>query len=140
VDSGSAVLYRSRHLEAQVTEALLTKKATDACEKLMKGCVVLKHADKASSGYPDTSITHLGNTLWIEFKHAAPTFKSQGIQELTCCRLELHGRCIYVIFNERQQRIDIVSPKKLGNWPNTGIHCSGFDFQWLAEQIQRRLL
>ena len=122
-----------------MTEATLTKQATDACEHLMKGCVVLKHADKATSGYPDTSITWHGSTLWIEFKYADPTFKSQGLQELTCCRLELHGRCIYVIFNSPKDRIDIVAPKKLGAWPNTGIHCSGFDFKWLAEQIQMRL-
>ena len=123
-----------------MTEATLTRKATDVCAKVMHGCVILKHADKASAGHPDTSITWVGNTLWIEFKHADPSFKSQGIQELTCTRLALHGRCVYVIFDSPRDKITILAPKDLGKWPKAGVSCSGFDFQWLAEQIQTRLL
>jgi hypothetical protein len=123
-----------------MTEATLTKKTTDACAKLMVGCVILKHADKASAGHPDTSITWHGNTLWVEFKHANPSFKSQGIQELTCSRLALHGLCVYVVFDSPRDRICILAPKELGKWPHAVVSCSGFSFEWLAEQLYLRLL
>jgi len=109
--------------------------------------VDLKHADKASSGHPDSSFTRYDHTLWTEFKHANPDFASQGIQELTCKRLEQHGRCIYVIFDTLRDCITILSPKDIGKWsPKTaskdvpfGLSCIGFDYDWLAAEIEKRL-
>lgn len=82
----------------------------------LPGFIALRHEDVRSSGIPDLSLTGFGRTSWWEFKHAAPTLKSKGIQELTMLRLAGAGFARYVVWEENKhgiQRTLVVHPKNL---------------------------
>lgn len=99
----------------------------------------------ASAGAPDRAIIGAGKTSWLEFKHATPSFRSPGLQELTCMRLAIAGYCRYVIWYETAkgngQRTMIVHPKVVHertSWQLTPeAWTMGFDHEWLVEQIRK---
>lgn len=121
------------HDESGLKSALLKQ-----MKLVVPGFVVLGHRDGVTSGVPDWSVTGEGRTTWIEFKHAAPNFKSTGIQELTMMRLAGAGYARYVVWEEKRgvKRTLIVHPKDLKDL-TPEAWCVGFDHRWLAEQIRK---
>jgi hypothetical protein len=65
-----------------------------------KDSLYIRHEDKGRSGIPDVSLTMAGFTSWWEFKHATPHYQVQGIQELTCRKLDKFGLCRFVVFED----------------------------------------
>lgn len=84
--------------------------------ELPRSFVVRKHADYATSGDPDFSITGNGMTSWWEFKHAVPRIKGTEIQRIKAQRLELAGYCRYVVFqrNGPVAATHVVRPRDVG--------------------------
>lgn len=61
--------------------------------------VVRKHADYATSGDPDISITGDGKTTWWEVKYANPKVKwANELQRVKCVKLAEAGYCRLIVF------------------------------------------
>jgi len=106
---------------------------------------------QSTAGAPDRAIAGDGQTSWFEFKHATPDFRSPGIQELLCARLEEQSQCWYVIWAENAagggQRTLIAHPSAIraiprrssGNKSANDVHafafCAGYDMKWLVQQV-----
>ena len=120
--------------EAKLTQVLLAK-----ARVTLRGSVVLKINDHSTSGIPDAAITWNGRTCWIEVKYANPGFKSTGIQELTCCRLALAGRCVYVVYDGPHNTVSIIAPQDIGRWREVGQRTDGLDHAWIVERIRELL-
>ena len=128
--------------EDGLTTALLRELKT-RCPRLE----VLRHRD-ITAGIPDLSITGYGKTTWWEIKHSRPSFKSRGIQRLTCRRLAAGGACLYVLYHEglngKQTMIahpmDIItSPMNAGDVGPIDMTV-GFDHAWVCHRIMDRHL
>ena len=122
-------------------EAKLKASLMRAMQERYPKFVVIAHTEALRSGVPDWSITGRGQTTWWEFKHAAPNFKSTGIQELTCARLALAGICRYVIWYENEEGGDkhtlIVHPASLADWMNPLVKFTGHDMADLSDAVAR---
>ena len=90
------------------------------------------------------SISGGARTGYIEIKHGTPDFDSQGLQELTMCRLasaSFYAR--YVIFHEHRgmQRTLIAHPLKVMQRTSWDIEaeawCVGFDMRWLVNEVRK---
>lgn len=118
-----------------ITESSLTRQLIAVIEQQMSGAVVLKHADRYTSGIPDMSVTWRGVTTWWECKHAKPRFKSQGLQELIAARLAMHSAgCRYIIFGAT--RTYLVHPDQLHTWRDAAQYCNGYDLTWVVKRIE----
>lgn len=56
-----------------MNEKSLTLSLVKATKERLRGCVVIKHADKATIGVPDLSVSWRGATWWVEVKYLRPT-------------------------------------------------------------------
>jgi hypothetical protein len=81
-------------------EALLKDLLIKAFAKSPYTLEATRHEDKITSGIPDVSVTTLGRTVWLEVKHANPSFTSRGVQELKMKKLALTGLSAYVVYDE----------------------------------------
>lgn len=108
--------------------------------------VLLRHEDIRLGGVPDLSVTGLGKTSWIEFKHGTPYFESPGNQELMMMRLAKNGYYArYLIWREREgegKTTNIVNPVELFRRGRDGQRefvaeraTAGFNHGWLAMEI-----
>ena len=97
----------------------------------------------ATAGAPDREIVGNHFVSHFEFKHATPEFRSQGLQELTMCRLAVVGYARYVIWRETPyggKSTLIVHPREVHE--RTGwdlvpeLVTIDFDHGWLVEQIK----
>lgn len=116
-----------------MTEGQLTRELIKVIERTMLSAVVLKHAERFTSGIPDMSVTWHGVTSWWECKRT-PGFTLHGLQTLTCRRLAAHGICRYIIFGAERTRI--VHPNDLESWRDAPVYCAGYDMAWIAEQVR----
>jgi hypothetical protein len=117
-------------------ETELTGKLGAMIKKVIPAAIFLKHSDGATAGVPDFSVTWLGLTSWHEVKVADPEFMSQGVQELTCCRLAIQGCCDYIIYNTDPRSVSIVAPNSLANWSTDRIlYLEGYDHVGIAAYI-----
>lgn len=123
-------------------EAALKSKLRDTGKEMLHGAVIWGHND-SQAGLPDSSWNWNGFTTWVEAKYANPSFKTRGIQELTCLRLEQASKCIYVIFEEASKKSTtkhtrIVSPKSIGKWrTDVLLYAVGFDYAAVVDFIRR---
>ena len=106
---------------------------------------------QGTAGAADRALVGEGRTSWLEMKHATPDFRSPGLQELMCKRLEEQSRCWYIIWAENaaggEQRTLLVLPSKLLLVPrrSSGLKsayalshfdsCAGYDMKWLVRRI-----
>ena len=106
--------------------------------RAMKGYLPIRHEDVSTSGIPDISITGYNFTSWLEVKHATPSFKSPGIQELMCLRLAAAGHCRYLIYYEKGaiKRTLIIHPKHLKDLQPEAF-CIGFDHEFVVDYIRQ---
>lgn len=122
-----------------MNESDLTQELMSACRVEMRGSVVLKHADRHNSGYPDFTNTWHQVTSWWEVKFwDNGDFESPEIQHLTCRRLAAQGICNYIIFEQKgpARRIVIVHPELLTSWRDSADFVSGFNYLWVAQFIR----
>lgn len=126
-----------------MTENDINQRMEKRLKELLPGFVIMKHNERAKSGWPDFSIVGMGSCSQWEVKLADPTFDSPGIQELTCMRLAVAGYCRYIIFDIRDGQDNpntlIVHPKDLKQWnaPDKRERFAvGFAFNMIAESIR----
>lgn len=103
------------------------------------GAVAMRHEDRFTSGIPDLSVTVGNCTTWWEFKHAVPSYVTDGIQELTMLRLAAAGYARYVIWHETHggfKRTMIVRPRDIKDLTPEAF-CVGFDHKWLVNEIRK---
>lgn len=108
---------------------------------------VLRHRD-ITAGIPDLSITGYGQTTWWELKHARPSFKSRGIQRLTCRRLAAGGVCLYVVYYQYEGgwTTMIAHPNAITTSPMNAENvkwidaADGANHAWVCDEIARRHL
>jgi hypothetical protein len=101
--------------------------------------VVLRHEDHFTHGIPDISVTGNKRTSWIEVKHATPSFKSKGIQELTMLKLARSGIAFYVVYwqKKEQKRTYLVQANEIMFSSDTwNCFCHGFNHAWVVEKIK----
>ena len=100
----------------------------------------------ATGGGPDRLIVGNGKVSFWEFKHATPSFRSPGRQELVCLRLvEQDIHCRYVLWWENSsgwdQRTLIVEPHIIHERKERPLvaeaWCCGFNHPWLTNDIYR---
>ncbi len=125
----------------ETSEVKLRIELCNAIKDDIRGCVVLRHEDVFTSGVPDMSFTWQGRTTWIEAKYANPRPQGRGRQKITCCELEVAGRCRYVIWDENSghRQTLIVRPRDVfrGNWREAIERAEGFDHQFIVEFLRR---
>lgn len=123
-----------------MTESSLTQDQLAQIQKMMRAAVIMKHADKYHTGYPDFSLTWRGITSWweVKFYDDAP-FDAPTLQHITCMKLADQGYCYYLIFERRgeEKKTRIIRPQSLENWPTTGLVQDGFNFRFVAEYAAR---
>lgn len=116
-------------------ETFYTNKLRMCIKKTIPEAVYIKHKDDATSGVADFTVTWIGLTSWHEVK-VAPGFESQLLQEITCRRLELHGLCDYIIYDEVSKDIVIASPKSLATWEQSVVRFPRFNHAAVAGYIK----
>jgi hypothetical protein len=125
-----------------MTENQLNQRMELRLKGLLPGFIIMKHNERAKSGWPDFSIVGMGSCSQWEVKLADPTFDSPGIQELTCQRLAVAGYCRYIIFDFREPEHPItliVHPKDIKCWskPESREQLSvGLAFNMIAQHIR----
>jgi hypothetical protein len=121
-------------------EAELKSSFGEELKRQLPGFLSLSYS---TNGAPDREIVGAGITTRWEFKHATPTFRSPGDQELMCMRLAAAGHCRYVIWHEVKgiEKTMIAHPKEIHRRDGWNIHaeawCVGFDMKWLVSQIKK---
>jgi hypothetical protein len=77
--------------------------------------VIRKHADYATSGDPDLSITGNGKTTWWEVKHATPRVKGTELQRVKAVKLAIAGYCRYIVYERSRHGAftNIVHPRDI---------------------------
>lgn len=121
-------------------EAELKRKFTAELKRQLPQFYMLQYV---TNGAPDRSIVGGGRQTNWEAKHATPTFKSPGDQELLCSRMAIASHCRYIIWWERGaiQKTMIVHPREVTHRTSWDLvpeaFCIGFDMKWLVEQIRR---
>lgn len=84
------------------TEAVLTSRLITALKAVMPEAIIYKINDRMTVGIPDVVITYHGRTLWIEAKctigNRVRHHANWERQLWETQRLEMQGRCIFVIF------------------------------------------
>src|SRR5687767_5806015 len=127
-------------METSMTENDLNDRLRKKLELLLPSYLIMKHSDRAKSGWPDFSIVGRGVCSQWEVKLADPEFESPGIQELTCQRLAVLGYCRYIIFDYREPndpRTLIVHPLHIKEWVTQRERFSvGLAFKMIADAIQ----
>lgn len=131
-------------------ETQLTTGLAKFLRNRLKGSVVFKLSDAATSGVPDVVCTYGGSTCWVEGKrmNGSSLPHSTELQRLTMRRLASHGRAAFVVWWQPWadgdggpidgKRTYIVRP---AHWEQfdwkTAPYFSGHDFlcvaQWVAE-------
>jgi hypothetical protein len=123
-----------------MTENEMNDRLRKKLEILLPDYLVMKHSDRAKSGWPDFSIVGRGVCSQWEVKLADPDFESPGIQELTCQRLSVLGYCRYIIFDYREPTYPctvIVHPLNIKEWKIQREQFSvGLAFNMIAEAIR----
>lgn len=101
-----------------MTEGELWRKQREVLEAgLPKSFVIRKHADYATSGDPDVSITGNGMTSWWENKHATPKIKWESeLQRIKCIKLARAGYCRVIAYqrNGPIAATHVVHPERVG--------------------------
>jgi hypothetical protein len=112
-------------------------------KKQLPNFLTLMFATRAAS---DRLIVGNGVSTFWEFKHGTPDFDVPGDQLLMCMRLDVQGRCRFVIWEEQAtgigKRTMIVKPRevyearKAGRQPLPEIWTTGFNHKWLVDHIK----
>lgn len=100
----------------------------------------------ATRGAADRVIVGNGISTFWEFKHGTPDFDTPGDQLLMCMRLNVQGRCRFVIWEEQEsgvgKRTMIVKPRDIYDARRNGTKfvpeswTTGFNHRWLVDQIK----
>ncbi len=143
-----------------VTESTHTSLVMAEAKRQMRGAVVIKHADKATSGIPDIQLCWLGAGAFIEMKYQRRGQKLKQIikvNQLTMCSqlaTTMNGRCWVAVFKEDPCRtIDIWRPQDLFCflYPNLSVpalvkmakpllHIEGWDVPILVSMIRADII
>lgn len=105
---------------------------------------VFRHEDRYVAGIPDISVNGK-KTLWLEVKHAHPSLRHRGIQDLTVVELERLSHAAYVIYEstkEGTQHTIIALPTAThqGLWRNSNERAVGFDHDFVVQWVRRYML
>jgi len=118
------------------------KKAQSLELRRLPGALVFRHEDQFTAGIPDTSVTWLGRTTWLETKFLNPRLISKEIQKITAAQLAQQGKCFFVLYDARygQRCTRIVHPLQildgsLATAPDLVV--PGFDHRFVAQFIRR---
>lgn len=108
-----------------MTETMLTGQLKNQALMDLRGCKIIKHADRATKGVPDTTISWMAATNWIENKLQR---KGQSLADI--CNLQqlifahelevtTGGRCWVTVYREDPKDLTIWSPRVLAStiWP-----------------------
>lgn len=127
-------------------EGALNRDLGVALEQELLSAVVLKIADRITSGIPDISVNWQEAHVWIETKLANPSFVSKGIQERMMRRLGSQGEAWYVIYDAKPTKsVYIVSPVitldprwvKSKKWKTDfAFHIDGWDHREVARHMR----
>lgn len=131
-----------------MNETYITGQVMKRAKGILRGAVVLKHCDKATSAIPDVSISYLGPTAWIEMKYLRKGEKLKKIidmdQLIMCNELATttDGRCWIVVYEEHPRRTSIWIPQVMfrnfyphlavGPWKT--IYTDAVDTAWTPEK------
>lgn len=126
-----------------MTEAKLTRNLLLIVGHELGGSVIFKHADRFTSGIPDSSIIWNSKTIWLEIKHANPKIKDTGIQEHTMLRLNLAspGLAWYVVYfqdgKQNEQKTFLLPPEVIHNREMWSSYpwCNGFSHTFVANKL-----
>lgn len=90
-----------------------------ACRAKMPGSVRIKHADKATTGIPDFSITWMGRTAWIESKKLNARSEKSKRQVLMCHQLSVASNGLCWIIKMDQNWLEVWTPRDIASqlWP-----------------------
>jgi hypothetical protein len=85
--------------------------------------VSFKFNDMKTSGVPDMGLAGNHVMSWWEFKYDDEDgFEWEGIQHLTCCRLDRETYCRYVVYRKAGMGIYIVKPTDMNRYVDEGHH------------------
>lgn len=123
-------------------ETKLVNQLLAELRRQLPGYVIFKHADRATFGIPDISITGCGRTLWLEVKHANPTLETMGIQWRTCAKLHRAGLCRYVVYFEqvKTKRLLILTPEEVQQPLDEFVGAEGFDHNYVVRFARETLV
>ena|SRR5215467_12268099 len=127
-------------------EKYLKKVLTAKLRKTRPNWVVLRiETGETTAGVPDLLVVGEGFTSLWEGKYANPDFKSKGIQELTCLRLDRAGYCRYIVWQELDEtkRTLIMKPSEMHNWTDLNLipenanfyDDTHFNMEWIIDYI-----
>lgn len=111
--------------------------------------VVFKHADRATIGIPDASLTWVDRTTWLEFKLYCPNRSWGGVipfesiaqkhpvQYEVAKRLAANGSCYYVMWVKRRQLVAVWNPITKESWSFTSLDDLGSHILHLHKEMNR---
>ncbi len=91
----------------------------DHSERHLRGSVVLKHADRSTTGIPDISVSWMGITGWTEMKYLRKRDTLKGInkvEQLVVCHqiyVATGGKCWVIVYQEQPKQVTIWTPRAL---------------------------
>ena len=102
-------------------EVELYGKTRDMMKRWMPSRYVsFKFNDMKTSGIPDMVLVAGTVVSWWEFKfNDEDGFQWEGIQHLTCCRLNRESYCRYIVYDKSTKCIYIVEPAKVPEFVKT---------------------
>ncbi len=96
-----------------MTEASLALDLVEALKVGLPGYVILKLADRVTSGIPDIIVTGNRHVTWWEVKYLDPEWIDRGIQRHMVWRLWLAGHnTFYVVYDRPNDKTRIVRPDR----------------------------
>jgi hypothetical protein len=104
---------------AMLNERSITTNVLKQTAQHIRGAVIIKHADRATSAVPDFSVSAYGCTWWVEMKFLREGRRLKDVVKTNQLVLgnEIHtatnGRCWTVIFEEKPQRVTVWTPRAL---------------------------
>lgn len=121
-------------------ETQLSSRLTKSLRAAMPGCVVFKHTDMYTSGIPDTSVTWMKRTVWLEVKIARKgRIEGRGVQLQVCRSLAAVGLCLFVIYEFGPDCVGAVDPRKIddsGEWDTYDFQFFGLDHDAVANRVK----
>lgn len=131
-----------RHLKKE--EAKIKAAALKFIRAVLPGMFIIAHGENNRHGVADWSLSMNTITSWLEVKHATPSFKSRGIQVITCQRLAMTGRCRYLIFqidSVGNKRTCIVHPKDVVFGVNSSFTiesaAQGYNYAFIVDYLKK---
>lgn len=102
-----------------LSETDITGKLMAQCRQDLHGSLVLKHADRSTSGIPDFTVSWAGPTFWVENKYIRKGKRLKDVvdtEQLILCHeiaRSTAGRCWVTVYEQVPCRLTIWQPRVL---------------------------